>query len=381
MRNITASIIARLPMPTQNLLHVFCFEPAARPGVDCRIMAMENPSPHTLPDLLRRSLETGRLGHAYLLTGDELGPLETIARRLAQSLNCQHPPTRYPSGWPVQPCLECSVCRRIQDDQHPDVQWTRPESKMRVVTIDQMRQLLHTIHLKAHEAVCKVAVLVAADRLNSQAANAFLKTLEEPPPGTHFLLLTTEPQRVLATIRSRCLPVNCGLGSGPIVSAPDLDFLKEFANLAATPDAANLLGRYRLLGLVLDKLAQARKDVETTLTADSPLERYEDIDPKLRDKWEDELSAAVEAEYRLRRVQLLSALQSWLRDVWLAAQGHDPDLFFFADLSALSRQIAGRLDVGSAQENLHIINRTQRLLFTNVQEALALEVGLLKLSL
>jgi DNA polymerase III subunit delta' len=332
-----------------------------------------------LPSLLRRSLESGRLGHAYLLTGDNLDHLESVARHLAMTLNCMQPLQRFGSGLPSQPCRACSACRRIQADHFPDVQWARPESKLRVVTIDQVRQMMQTIHLKPLEAPYKISVLVAADRLNPQAANAFLKTLEEPPSNCVILLLSTEPQRVMETILSRCLRVDCGSGAGPVASDRHRSFLNSFATLAVESGQANLLARYRLLGILLDELAQARKEIEDTLRADSPLEQYEDVESKVQEKWEDELAAAIEAEYRLRRSQLLSLLQSWLRDVWLACQGHDPALFFFPELAPSTNQIAQRLDPASAQSNLSIINRTQRLLYTNVQEALTLEVGLLKL--
>src|SRR5205085_11554436 len=81
----------------------------------------------------------------------------------------------------------------------------RPESKTRIITIEQMRDLMKLIHLKPTEAASKVAVLAAADRLNVQAANAFFKTLEEPPSRSIIVLLTVEPDRILETIQSRCL--------------------------------------------------------------------------------------------------------------------------------------------------------------------------------
>ena len=71
-----------------------------------------------------------------------------------------------------------------------------------------MRELMHEVQLKSSEAEVKVAVIVAADRLNPQAANAFLKTLEEPPPKSVLILLSTEPGRILETIMSRCLRLN-----------------------------------------------------------------------------------------------------------------------------------------------------------------------------
>jgi DNA polymerase-3 subunit delta' len=128
--------------------------------------------------LLQRSLERGRLAHAYLFAGGQLEELEGVARTLAKTLNCEGPVRRSPSGPALDCCDACLSCRKIEGENHPDILWTRPESKLRVITIAQMRELMHTVHLKPTQAQFKVAVIVAADRLNVQAANAFLKTLE-----------------------------------------------------------------------------------------------------------------------------------------------------------------------------------------------------------
>jgi DNA polymerase-3 subunit delta' len=158
-------------------------------------MAFKNfPEHEQAVQLLQRSLERGRLAHAYLLAGHELEELEAVARTLAKALGCSQPvPGR--NGVPIDCCDRCVNCLKIEGGNHADVHWVRPESKSRVITVDQMRDLLREVHLKPAEAEYKTAILVAADRLNVQAANAFLKTLEEPPPKSVFILLTTEPQR------------------------------------------------------------------------------------------------------------------------------------------------------------------------------------------
>src|SRR5438270_8953841 len=86
--------------------------------------------------LLQRSLERRRLGHAYLFSGNELDPLEAIARTLAKTVNCQNPLRR--NGAAVDCCDECVICRKIDHWNHPDVHWVRPESKSRIITIAQM---------------------------------------------------------------------------------------------------------------------------------------------------------------------------------------------------------------------------------------------------
>ena len=203
--------------------------------------------------LLQRSLARGRLGHAYLFAGDSLENLELLARTLAKTLNCQNPVKI--NGNATDCCDECLSCRKIENGAHADIHWARPESKSRVITIDQTRALMQQIHLKPTEAEHKVAIIVAADRLNPQAANAFLKTLEEPPPNSVLILLSTEPQRILETILSRCLRLNFSGDGKRELNPAEADWLEKFGSLAAG-EQKSLLGRYRLL----DPAQKARRN-------------------------------------------------------------------------------------------------------------------------
>jgi DNA polymerase-3 subunit delta' len=327
--------------------------------------------------LLQRSLARGRLGHAYLFAGDQLEELESLSRTLAKTLNCQKPvKTR---GVATDCCDACPSCRKIDNETYADVHWVRPESKSRVVTIDQMRELMREIQLKSTEAEYKVAVIVAADRLNAQAANAFLKTLEEPPAKSVLILLSTEPQRILETILSRCLRLDFSNEGACLLSAAQAEWLAQFGALAVS-EQKSLFGRYRLLSMLLQKLGEIRLRVDESLTARSPLQRYDDVEKDLREKWEDELTAAIEAEYRRQRADWLLLVQWWLRDVWLHTCAVGKDLLNFPTTSG-AEIVARRITPRQALENLQTLERTQRLLYTNVQEALALEVGLLKLHL
>ncbi|HEY1490371.1 MAG TPA: DNA polymerase III subunit [Verrucomicrobiae bacterium] len=325
--------------------------------------------------LLQRSLARGRLGHAYLFAGDQLDELERLARNLAKTLNCQNPAKT--DNIATDCCDECLTCRKIDNESHADIHWARPESKSRVVTVEQMRDLMRQIQLKPTEAEFKVAVIAGADRLNVQAANAFLKTLEEPPSNSVLILLSTEPSRILETILSRCLRLNfSGDGARPL-DAAQAEWLEKFGALAGD-EQKSLLGRYRLLDALLQKLGEIRLRVDESLTAHSPLEKYDEVEKDLREKWETELAAAIEAEYRRHRADLLLLVQWWLRDVWLHTLAAGKDLLKFPAVSG-TEAVARRITPRQALENLQTLESAQRLLHTNVQEALTLEVSLLKL--
>lgn len=338
--------------------------------------------------LLQRGLERGRLAHAYLFNGSDLDELEKVARTLAKTLCCEQPPRRAPGGLPLDCCDACVSCRKVDGEVHPDVLVLRPEMKSRQIGIGQFvqrddsppRPLLAAIYVKPTQAPYKVGIIVSADRMTSPAANSFLKTLEEPPADTVFILLTADIERLLETILSRCQRLNFSGESLRHRDPATLAWLREFSAAAAAPQKS-LLARYRLLSVILAKLTAARELIEGTLTKRSALERYDDVDSGLKKKWEDELTAAVEAEYRRHRGDLLAGLHWWLRDVWLQALRLGDGLWSYPELAEASRAVASRLNARQAMENLQFIEQTQRLLTSNVQESLALEVGLLKLRL
>lgn len=330
--------------------------------------------------LLQRSLDRGRLGHAYLFSGVNLAELEAVARTLAKTLSCERPPRQNAEGEALDCCDACLNCRKIEEGNHPDVFWLRPESKSRVIRAEQIRELLPTVYLKPTQARFKIAILVAADRLNESAANAFLKTLEEPPADTLFILLSADSQRLLETILSRCLRLSFSGESAQHRDPSFMNWLHQFTEMAGA-DQTSLLGRYRLLSFLLGRLTELKESITESVTKKSPLERHDDLEADLKEKWEDELTAAIEAEYRRQRMDLLAGVQWWLRDVWLETLRVGGEMLSFPQVSAATQQVARRLSAEQAMENLQSLEKTQRLLTSNVQEALALEVGLLRLRL
>ncbi|MEN9734822.1 MAG: hypothetical protein RLZ45_2817 [Verrucomicrobiota bacterium] len=341
---------------------------------------MAEPTPAAdASELLRRSLERGRLGHAYLFVGDAGDVLESSARHFAQTLVCRNPPTVGAAGIGTSPCGQCDPCRRVLRYGHPDVTWVRPGKKSRVVSVAQVRDLIHTAQVRPTDARYKIGILTDADRLRVEAANAFLKTLEEPPPDSVFILLTTDVERLLETILSRCLRLNFASGTVRI-DDPIREWLAG-ATAGLASGSPTLFQRYLLLESLLGLLGSVRERVEESLRAVSPLQRFPDADAEQRDRWEDELDAAVEAEYRRMRGDFLAGFHAWLRDLWTRSLTPGAPLFL-PELESTTQQVASRLSPDASRKNLDFWEQTQRLLLgTNAQEALVLEVGLLRLSL
>jgi DNA polymerase-3 subunit delta' len=140
----------------------------------------------------------GRLAHGLLIHEDPGAGGMEFARWIAQRVNCGAP------GGAQIPCGECQNCRWVLVDQHPDVTRLSPEGESSQILIQAVRDLAADLSLTAHGRGYKVAIVSPAEAMNVFAANALLKTLEEPPARTLVLLVTSQPSRLLPTLRSRC---------------------------------------------------------------------------------------------------------------------------------------------------------------------------------
>jgi DNA polymerase III subunit delta' len=146
--------------------------------------------------VLCRALSGGRLAQAYLFEGPEGVGKATCARALGQALVCEDES--------ANGCGECGPCRKVEAGSHPDLVVVGIEDEKRDIVIAQVREVVRRCAYRPHEAPRRLVVIDPADRMNASAANALLKTLEEPPESTHFVLVTAAPSRLPITIRSRC---------------------------------------------------------------------------------------------------------------------------------------------------------------------------------
>lgn len=332
-------------------------------------------------EYIKNCIAQGRLAHAWLFTGGILDTLTSVAKEVALILKCENPPVKTADGKPLDKCNVCSNCQRIQNDNHPDVFWVRPESKMRLISVEAIRELIKEAQMKPLEGGWKIAIIVAADRMNQSAANAFLKTLEEPPKQSIIILLSTEPHRLLETIVSRCQRID--FGHFEVFNFEKYKgFLEEFLSHLSEM-RGKVLPRYRLLDLIQKKLDEIRKNAESELTEQSTLKKYEnvEINSDVEDRIEKELKAMVEAEYRRQRQELIASIQWLLRDVWLQTiTNSSRKMLTFPEFGEKTLKIASRLSRQQALENLDLLEESQKLLLTNVQESLILETMLLRLN-
>lgn len=162
---------------------------------------------------LQQRRHADRMPHALLLTGPAGLGKGLLARRLARALLCETPAAQGDA------CGQCRSCRLFQAGSHPDYSPVQPAEEGKVIKIDQIRELCAFLGFTAQYGGYKIALLEPADRLNVNAANSLLKTLEEPPGHSLLLLVTAQPMRLPATVRSRCQRISFELPP-PAVAVP-----------------------------------------------------------------------------------------------------------------------------------------------------------------
>ena len=146
--------------------------------------------------LISRAIDTGHAAHGYLVCGDLRGQCDELTGRILRKL--------FPNE-----------LAQVESRCHPDIAWLEPEGKSRTIHVKSMRErIVEPMSATAFSGGWKVGVIVGADRMETEAANSFLKTLEEPPPKTLFLLLTDQPDAMLPTIVSRSQRIDLPLSEG-----------------------------------------------------------------------------------------------------------------------------------------------------------------------
>ena len=222
-------------------------------------------------EMFRRAIQRGRTSHAYLLVGPSGIGKRLFARMLTQALFC----TTH-SDDEFEACGECSACRQVLAGTHPDLLTVGcPEGKdilpiSLIVGEDENRGregLCHDISMRPMSANRRIAIVDDAEKMNTESANAFLKTLEEPPPGAMIFMIATEIDLILPTIRSRCQPVRFS----PLTDEDLAELLVEAKDVETIEEALKIVpfaeGSLTTARQFLDpSLLQLRSVVEQTFS-------------------------------------------------------------------------------------------------------------------
>ena len=335
---------------------------------------------HRAVDLLRRSIASGRISHAYLFQGPPQVGKTSLAKAFAQALNC--------SGR-ESPCGECRSCKAIDNGVHPDVRTiqiaasdhddeladdgeaSQPgKGSRRVITIGQIRSLQRDAALLPYEGRWKVYIIRNAENLNAEAANCLLKTLEEPPPSVVLILTTVDAKILPVTIVSRCQQL--ALGLLPLEEVRRA--LQEKWELDA--DKANLLAHLSggRLGWAIDA-ASRTEALEERLAGLARIDGLSESDKVERFKYAEETAATFgrnpDAVY-----SSLDLWLSWWRDILLVRSGCPELVTNVGSIARLSVQ-ANRYEIGQLCSFLSGVELARIQLQQNVNARLAIEVMLL----
>ncbi|MDO9540841.1 MAG: DNA polymerase III subunit [Kiritimatiellia bacterium] len=309
---------------------------------------------------------SGRLGHAYLIVGDPRGNAGQLAENILQMLFCSHDTNR--------PCGGCNNCRRVARRIHPDIVRVEPIKKSRGILVEQIEEVIRNIFQTTFEGGWKAVVFVDAERMNNEAANKLLKTLEEPPPRSVFLLLSDQPEALLPTIISRCQRV----ALSDYLTDPEDELRSAVFSIAGGTvngrTAARLLKAREMLALLESIRGQAASETAEWL-------RQSQVSNDQADDLEEIGLGRTEAIYREKRRQVLRLLLLWQRDLLLCACGlGDDDLLFYRSAAGQIRAAASGLTCSQAMNNIKVVEKMQAHLNQHLPETMVIERALLQLS-
>ena len=307
---------------------------------------------------LEQAHAADRLAHAYLVTGGSrenraefvLGVVENLIGRRAESL---------------------------QEAECEQVSVLRPEAASRLIKVEHVREIERRFHHSSGGSI-RFGVFVDADRLNDQAANAFLKTLEEPPAGVVLLLLTGQPEALLPTILSRCIQIRLTAPPPPGSGDPEAEKLRaavarHFLSQETLSTSMALAGSFS----ALLKAEKQRGEKESEAQYKEEVKKYRNTsEGDWLKKRESHHKARVAASYLVKRDEYLGVLVAWLGDVLRQVSGCTA--LSYPQESEVTARVAQQLGEDEIVRRLEVLSELAAQFHTNVSEALAIEVAFLK---
>lgn len=302
---------------------------------------------------LQKTLHNQRLPSAYLFVGPHHIGKQKTALALAQVINCEK------KG--ADACLNCSPCRQIENQGYPDFSILEPDGQF--IKISQIKEAVQWIQIRPSAGSLRVLVIDRAEQMNKESANAFLKTLEEPPPQTLIILLAEQTQQLLETIVSRCQIIRFQflkkeliqqiLLEQPGLSEADITFLSNYALGQIRPD---WIENIEILQPLRDKV----QTLFLSLSSENMNQVFEAVD---------EIGGNKEGKWGY----MLDFLEYWLRDLEWLHLGLDQDQCISYDQGELLQQGLQKIypeRIGEAYQN--VLQTRERISF-NARIPLALD--------
>lgn len=306
--------------------------------------------------ILKGVIAKGRIAHAYLFYGMEGVGKRTTADVFARALNCTAE---------APPCDDCASCRKAEHRNHPDIVTVKEDGP--IIKIAAVKELMGEMKFRPREGRMRVLIMPEADRMNPPAANALLKTLEEPSEGNVLLLTTARPHALPMTILSRCQH----LRFSPLPSGEVARFLREKDSIA--PEAAAILAAASG-GSIGKALEMNREEYLTLRNAILDFLASDDPDNPIG-------RLAFAARFGTERVEILERLQIFTtcyRDALIWRETKEQGKLLYQDRIEAIRAVAGRLSGGDLLRNIAAIEAAAGAIDKNANKTLTLETMLIK---
>lgn len=306
-------------------------------------------------DLLEQSRARGRFAQAYLLTGAPGAGKRQLLEKLAALL----------------------LGEKNQPLKHPDVHAIEPQMKSRVIGIEAMQSLIGELQMRSLMGGPKLAIIHDAERMNPSAANALLRTLEEPPGNTCFFLLSTQPEQLLETTLSRCIEVPLR-SAEKVPLSPRQETLLD--TLRSAPMGGDLAAVFGLVRQFATLLAAAKSEIEEQTEAafkkEETLLKQVGAKREAIDDREDFYKALTESRYRAERDGLLAVVEQWFADA--LRQQHGAPEIDHPGFHEATAALAARLSTAELLRRAAALGELRDHFGRNVQEQLAIECAFLK---
>lgn len=308
---------------------------------------------------LQNAISSGKVSHAYIINGEKSSGKEYIARVFAMALQCEKGET--------EPCQECHSCKQALSDNHPDIIRVTHE-KPNTISVDDIRsQVNNDVHIKPYSRPYKIYIINEAEKMNTQAQNAILKTLEEPPEYVVILLLTTNVKAFLPTIQSRCVVLN-------MRPVPDQLMTKYLMEQLHVPDyKAEVCVAFARGNIGKAKALASSEDFENVKAEALSLLKY------IKDMELHEIIAAIKkiTEYKLEINDYLDIFAIWYRDVLLFKATNDVNHLVFREEIQTLRKVAQCSSYEGIEKIIEALDNAKKRLDANVNFDLTMELLML----
>ena len=317
-------------------------------------------------NILRRAARDNMVSHSYLFAGPDGIGKKLIALEFAKLINCQTGRAIDLDVAEVEKCT-CGSCSKVDKGIHPDVIYVQYEGA-KSIKVEQIREgVEERLFLKSFEGKFKVVIVDEAERMSSGAQNAFLKTLEEPPPNSVIILITSNPDSLLPTIRSRCQLIK--FNSLPIdLVCQELekrDDLTSEQALICSKLSGGSLGKAFLMDSELIEWRKELIEYLMNLNSDSAM-RIIGLAEHMP------ISSTPEDAERMGRT--FEFISLWLRDLMLIKTGSDQDKLTNIDLIEPTTEIANRWDLDNITDKMSALEKTRNDIYNlNANKQLSFE--------